>query len=912
MCACTWDELPQRFLFHVTDIKVRDDNIAATNGIVPDGKDLARNGGALFEPHRLFVNCNRTELQVFAKSVEDRIFPFSSAKLSALSKFSSLLTDLRKGDLLNSTYTVVEPDLDILGIGRWEAEEVRLRNEHCTTCSIAICVGKCLDGQGGCRGESCRDDRTLSEYAAKDLDNFNAADLNGDQKLSPVEFLSLRNFTYFGGQIEQILAAESDLFFASDTQEVTPRYFFDGGAEEPQADSPNRKAQLDKIQTLTQKQKQLANIQSTMRNKNSPEFIFKSMDTGRDGLVDFAEYHEYMQVSFNCLGKCIVPACKADLQVNSPMFTNIIPGKPQVRGEVEARAEPFYQPVPCTSSQDALSAYGTLCGDGQLANTESCDDGNTVAGDGCSAGCTVEVGYTCNNYYGGTCSPSQCLWFSKKEETRDAFYEGHAGPDQYATGFLQFSVLPYRYATLVLTVAMVDTGGTKNGGKDTLYRDITLRIRAVNSVPYAITVRPFSLLEASLEIAQALPVFPIVSPGAHDISQSVSMTLTTPYDGIPGIFVDRKGSLLQRQLDLEQELRIISNVTEEALAAQRLIWSDQNSRPSCTTHECLLFNTSDSCFFWPQDTMSQRREKLYYQKEAIQNLQACLDYPCGPGTYKNTSTSFCDSCPADTFSPRAGATSRSTCQPCPQNSTAEAGSPSEEYCNCKHGFFRSWATGGAGKYSCKLCHSGSVAVTAVTLAADKLLLIGRTLKRTFLGLGIYTAEVQKYDPQKDSYVFFYTAADSPYALEWMTYDEVVSLYFVLDLQLPGGDTPTQDTSGMQNNNIMHTCSQCAAGAFPAEYGIAAVEICLACPAGKYSVQGSGNCYQCPPHSQSPPGSDNCRCNAGFAPAHRDPYPPCVAEYFKVNEDLFKSRGSLCPCPWQVNSPDMYDIICIVL
>ena len=195
-----------------------------------------------------------------------------------------------------------------------------------------------------------------------------------------------------------------------------------------------------------------------------------------------------------------------------------------------------------------------------------------------------------------------------------------------------------------------------------------------------------------------------------------------------------------------------------------------------------------------------------------------------------------------------------------------------------------------------------LAVTAVTLAADKLLLIGRTLKRTFLGLGIYTAEVQKYDPQKDSYVFFYNAADSPYALEWMTYDEVVSLYFVLDLQLP--DTPTQDKS------VMHTCSQCTAGAFPAEYGIAAVEICLACPAGKYSVQGSGNCYQCPPHSQSPPGSDNCRCNAGFAPPHRDAYPSCVAEYFKVNEDLFKS--SLCPCSWEVKSLDMYDIACIVL
>lgn len=37
------------------------------------------------------------------------------------------------------------------------------------------------------------------------------------------------------------------------------------------------------------------------------------------------------------------------------------------------------------------------CGNGTLGNGETCDDGNTTPGDGCSATCTIEPGYTCTN-----------------------------------------------------------------------------------------------------------------------------------------------------------------------------------------------------------------------------------------------------------------------------------------------------------------------------------------------------------------------------------------------------------------------------------------------------------------------------------------------------------------------------------
>src|SRR5262245_23977263 len=44
---------------------------------------------------------------------------------------------------------------------------------------------------------------------------------------------------------------------------------------------------------------------------------------------------------------------------------------------------------------DGSDGSAGLCGDGKLAASESCDDGNLEDGDGCSATCTVEMGYNC-------------------------------------------------------------------------------------------------------------------------------------------------------------------------------------------------------------------------------------------------------------------------------------------------------------------------------------------------------------------------------------------------------------------------------------------------------------------------------------------------------------------------------------
>ena len=48
------------------------------------------------------------------------------------------------------------------------------------------------------------------------------------------------------------------------------------------------------------------------------------------------------------------------------------------------------------------SVCAETCGDGLLVGDETCDDAGTAAGDGCSATCTVESGYTCSG------TPSTC------------------------------------------------------------------------------------------------------------------------------------------------------------------------------------------------------------------------------------------------------------------------------------------------------------------------------------------------------------------------------------------------------------------------------------------------------------------------------------------------------------------------
>ena len=45
---------------------------------------------------------------------------------------------------------------------------------------------------------------------------------------------------------------------------------------------------------------------------------------------------------------------------------------------------------------------GSACGNGRFDLSEQCDDRNRINGDGCSAFCMIEEGWSCQNY------PSEC------------------------------------------------------------------------------------------------------------------------------------------------------------------------------------------------------------------------------------------------------------------------------------------------------------------------------------------------------------------------------------------------------------------------------------------------------------------------------------------------------------------------
>ncbi|HLC76243.1 MAG TPA: DUF4215 domain-containing protein [Candidatus Peribacterales bacterium] len=55
-----------------------------------------------------------------------------------------------------------------------------------------------------------------------------------------------------------------------------------------------------------------------------------------------------------------------------------------------------------TDPRNVADDPAPVCGDGTMRGTETCDDGNTVADDGCSVACTIESGWECAG------SPSMC------------------------------------------------------------------------------------------------------------------------------------------------------------------------------------------------------------------------------------------------------------------------------------------------------------------------------------------------------------------------------------------------------------------------------------------------------------------------------------------------------------------------
>jgi cysteine-rich repeat protein len=80
--------------------------------------------------------------------------------------------------------------------------------------------------------------------------------------------------------------------------------------------------------------------------------------------------------------------------------------KGAARMGLEVVASPCGYNCTNTAASAEREVCRTVCGDGKLAGNETCDDGNTLHGDGCSANClTLEKGWVCSAV---ACAKSLC------------------------------------------------------------------------------------------------------------------------------------------------------------------------------------------------------------------------------------------------------------------------------------------------------------------------------------------------------------------------------------------------------------------------------------------------------------------------------------------------------------------------
>ncbi len=125
-----------------------------------------------------------------------------------------------------------------------------------------------------------------------------------------------------------------------------------------------------------------------------------------------------------------------------------------------------------------ISSPQPTCGDGKIEAPETCDDGNTASGDGCSyPACTVESGYTC---YTGTNGASICYPANPSTYWVINGYQVNAGETKdiaYWNSILMFVEDDLGLSNgATVTFDIYDTGGkiaTVAGTVDTVYNRIS-------------------------------------------------------------------------------------------------------------------------------------------------------------------------------------------------------------------------------------------------------------------------------------------------------------------------------------------------------------------------------------------------------------------------------------------------------
>ncbi len=104
------------------------------------------------------------------------------------------------------------------------------------------------------------------------------------------------------------------------------------------------------------------------------------------------------------------------------------------------------------------SVCTSVCGDGLVAAGESCDDGNNVPGDGCSAVCSTEVGFTCVGSPSACTAVNYALTTSKTGTGSGSLTSSPAGINCGATCSGNYS-----YGTVVTLTAAPQAGSSFTG-----------------------------------------------------------------------------------------------------------------------------------------------------------------------------------------------------------------------------------------------------------------------------------------------------------------------------------------------------------------------------------------------------------------------------------------------------------------
>jgi len=133
---------------------------------------------------------------------------------------------------------------------------------------------------------------------------------------------------------------------------------------------------------------------------DSPEIVF-SVDLLAGQLLQVREFGTLDVVMHILGGTCADGAlCAASTDFNET--TTGVQFTAPADGTYFVVVESF-SATPSSASTFDIRFSVSLCGDGVVGGNETCDDGGTAPGDGCSATCAVEAGFACNGSSPSTC-----------------------------------------------------------------------------------------------------------------------------------------------------------------------------------------------------------------------------------------------------------------------------------------------------------------------------------------------------------------------------------------------------------------------------------------------------------------------------------------------------------------------------